>query len=256
MTEAATPHLPEIPNVITLVAPLLPHRIAHFLQSWEDPIFAFTIVALVGLLVATAARRLALVPGRRQALAETVVEGMDQLICGILGKEEGRRYLPFVGTLFLFILSMNLAGLVPGLKSPTSKITMTGALAFCVFCYVQWTGIRRRGVGGYLLHLMGEPQGLLGWLFAPILFFIEVIGAVVKPVSLAARLFGNIMAEDTLLGVFVMLGTLFLAWSHLPVGIPLHLPIIPLVLIFSVVQALVFTLLSTVYIAIVLPHEV
>lgn len=255
MTETATPHLPEIPNLITLVAPHLPHRIGHFLHTWEDPIFAFTIVAGVGLLVAIAARKLALVPGRGQALAETVVEGMDQMICGILGKEEGRRYLPFVGTLFVFILSMNLAGLVPGLKSPTSKITMTGALAFCVFCYVQWTGIRRRGIGGYLLHLMGEPQGLFGWLFAPIMFFVEVIGAVVKPVSLAARLFGNIMAEDILLGVFVMLGTLFLAWSHLPVGIPLHLPIIPLVLIFSLVQALVFTLLSTVYIAIVLPHE-
>jgi len=185
---------------------------------------------------------------------EAIVDGLDNLVCGVLGKEEGRRYLPFVGTLFLFILSMNLAGLVPGLKSPTSRFEMTFSLAFCVFCFVQWTGIQRRGIKGYVDHFLGEPRDLVGWLLSPLMLFIHGIGEIVKPVSLALRLFGNIMGEDTLLGVFVALGALTMAWSHLPVGLPLHLPFIFLALIFSMVQALVFTMLSMIYIYMMLPH--
>jgi F-type H+-transporting ATPase subunit a len=186
---------------------------------------------------------------------EAIVEGLEAFVCGVLGKVEGRRYLPFLGTLFLFILSMNLAGLVPGLKSPTSRFEMTGALSFCVFTFVQWTGIRRLGFRGYVDHLIGQPRDLVGWLLSPLMLFIHGIGELVKPLSLALRLFGNIMGEDTLLGVFVTLGALCMAWSHLPIGVPLHLPFVLLAIIFSVVQALVFTMLSMIYISMMLPHE-
>ncbi len=253
MSEAA--HLPEIPNLITLIEHWAPARLAHFLYTWEDPIFTFTIVLLVGGLISMGARALAMIPTRGQIAVEALVEGLDNFVKGVLGKREGRRYLPFIGTLFLFILSMNLAGLVPGLKSPTSKITMTGALAFSVFCYVQWTGLRRLGFVGYLDHMVGQPRDAMGWALVPLMLFIHGIGEIVKPISLAARLFGNVMAEDTLLGVFVMLGTMLMAWSHLPIGIPLHFPFVLMALIFSFVQALVFTSLSTIYILMVLPHE-
>ncbi len=248
-------HLPEIPNLVTLVARWAPPPIAHLLHTWEDVIFAFVIVGIVGGLITWGARALARIPSRAQTVVEAIVQGLDGFVGGVLGPSEGRRYLPFLGTLFLFILSMNLAGLVPGFKSPTSKITMTGALAFCVFCYVQWTGLRRLGPLGYVDHFLGQPRDLMGWILAPLLLFIHAIGELVKPISLAARLFGNIMAEDTLLGVFVMLGTMLLGGLHLPIGIPLHLPFVLLALIFSGVQAIVFTLLSTVYISMVLPHE-
>ena len=255
--EAAAPaHPPEIPNLITLITQIAPEsHWAHFLETWENGIFAFVIVGIVGGLVALGARKLAMLPARGQSAVEAVIEGLDDMVCGVLGKKEGRRYLPFLGTLFLFILSMNLAGLVPGLKSPTSRFEMTGALGISVFAFVQWTGIRRLGIGGYLDHLLGQPRDTVGWILSPLMLFIHGIGEIVKPVSLSLRLFGNIMGEDTLLGVFVTLGALTMAWSHLPIGLPLHLPFVLLAIIFSAVQALVFTSLSMIYIFMMLPHE-
>jgi F-type H+-transporting ATPase subunit a len=254
-SEAAAAHPPEIPNLITLLTHFGKGPFFDFLQTWENAIFAFLIVLLVGGFFAFGCRGLSLLPGRAQIAVEAVVEGLDNLGCGVLGKKEGRRYLPFLGTLFLFILSMNLAGLVPGLKSPTSRFEMTGALALCVFLTVQWTGIRRLGPLGYLDHMIGQPRDAIGWLLSPLMLFIHAIGELVKPLSLALRLFGNIMGEDTLLGVFVALGALTMAWSHLPIGVPLHLPFVLLAIIFSIVQALVFTMLSMIYIYMMLPHE-
>jgi len=213
------------------------------------------IALLIGGLIAWGSRAKALIPSRGQAVVEMILESLDNMVCGVLGPKEGRRYLPFLGTLFLFILGMNLAGLVPGFKSPTSRFEMTLALGFCVFVFVQWIGVSRLGFVGYLDHLLGQPRDFMGWLFSPVLFFIELIGEFVKPLSLSLRLFGNIMGEDTLLGVFVLLGALTLSGTHLPIGIPLHLPFIFLAILFSLVQALVFTMLTTVYISMKLPHE-
>lgn len=253
---AAPAHPPEIPNLITLITHWMPEGPSkHFLHTWENALFAFVIVGIVGLLMALAARRVAMRPGRGQMLAEAVIEGLEGLVCSVLGKEHGRRFLPFLGTLFLFILAMNLAGLVPGLKSPTSRFEMTFSLALCVFFMVQWTAIKSYGFFGYLYHLMNEPKDPVGWVLAPLMFFIEAVGEIVKPVSLALRLFGNIMGEDTLLGVFVVLGAMTFAWSRLPIGIPLHLPFVLLAIIFSIVQALVFTSLSMIYIYTKLPHQ-
>ncbi len=255
--EAAAPaHPPEIPNFITLITHFMPDGPAvHFLHTWENAIFAVVIVLLVGVLFSLGARRLAMRPGRGQTFAEMVITGLENLVCGVLGQKHGRKYLPFLGTLFIFILAMNLAGLVPGLKSPTSRFEMTFSLALCVFFCVQWTAIKSYGFFGYLYHLMNEPKDPVGWTLAPLMFFIELVGEIVKPVSLSLRLFGNIMGEDTLLGVFVMLGALMMAWSHLPIGVPLHLPFMLLAIIFSTVQALVFTSLSMIYIYTKLPHE-
>ncbi|MCM8794502.1 MAG: F0F1 ATP synthase subunit A [Candidatus Omnitrophica bacterium] len=251
----APAHPPEIPNLITIVTQLGHGPFFQFLHAWENTIYAFVIVGIVGGLIALGARSLALLPSRAQIAVEAVVEGIDGMICGVLGKKEGRRYLPFLGTLFLFILAMNLSGLVPGLKSPTSRFEMTMALGFCVFVCVQWTGIRRMGILGYLDHMIGQPRDPVGWILCPLMLFIHGIGEIVKPVSLALRLFGNVMGEDTLLGVFVTLGALSMAWTHLPIGIPMHLPFVLLAIIFSAVQALVFTMLSTIYIYMMLPHE-
>jgi len=254
-SEAQAAHAPEIPNLITLITEGRHGPVAHFLHTWENTIYAFVIVGIVGTLFAWGARRLAMKPGRGQAFAEMVIEGLDDLVCGVLGKKEGRRYLPFLGTLFLFILSMNLAGLVPGLKSPTSHFEMTMALGFCVFVFVQYTGIRRLGFIRYVDHMIGEPRDAIGWILSPLMLFIHGIGEIVKPVSLALRLFGNIMGEDILLGVFVGLGALCFAALHLPIGIPFHLPFMMLAIIFSTVQALVFTMLTMIYISMMLPHE-
>jgi F-type H+-transporting ATPase subunit a len=128
-----------------------------------------------------------------------------------------------------------------------------------VFLYVQWTGIRNLGLIGYLDHLAGSPRDVVGFVLVPLMLPLHVVGELVKPVSLSLRLFGNITGEDVLLAVFVGLGVSLYATLHLPfadwLGIPLQAIIYPLLLIFGFIQALVFTLLSTIYFYMMLPHE-
>ncbi len=149
----------------------------------------------------------------------------------------------------------NLQGLVPFLKAPTSVYNQTAALAICVFGYVQYTGLRKLGIGGYLHHMMGSPEDAIGWGMVPLMLPLHLIEEVAKPVSLSLRLFGNILGEDVLLGVFAGLGVAILAFLRLPLGVPLHLPFIFLAMLMSTIQALVFTLLATIYFSQMLPHE-
>lgn len=241
--------LPELPNLVTVINHFWPHQpAAHFLHRWENVVFSWAIA--VGLLVVfvLASRGLRLIPGRRQGLVEMIVEGLDGMVTSILGSE-GRHYTPFIGTLFLYILSMNLAGLVPGLKSPTASINTTAALAGCVFLYVQYTGIRRQGPLNYFKHLMGEPIFL-----APLNLPLHIVGEFIKPLSLSLRLFANITGEDLTIYYLVTLGVACLGAMTF-VGAPFQVFFYPLAILFSLIQALVFSLLSTVYISLMLPHE-
>jgi F-type H+-transporting ATPase subunit a len=165
--------------------------------------------------------------------------------------------VPFLGTLFVFILTMNYAGLVPFLKSPTANINTTLAMAICVFLYVQWTGIRSLGIGGYIDHLAGSPRDVMGFALMPLMLPLHIVGELIKPLSLSLRLFGNVTGEDVLLAVFVGLGVALVAafMSGVPLGLPLQALVYPLLLIFGSIQALVFTLLSTIYFYMMLPHE-
>jgi F-type H+-transporting ATPase subunit a len=195
-----------------------------------------------------------LMPGKLQNLVEMVIEGLDGFIKGVLGPEGGR-YVPFLGTLFLYIYFQNVFGLVPMMFTPTSVLSTTAALAICVFLYVQFEGIRSNGIGGYLRHMAGDPKDPVAWAMAPLMFPLHVVGELAKPVSLSLRLFGNMMGEETLIAVFLGLGVSVLAFTHLPVGLPLHLPFMFLALLTTLIQATVFTLLSTIYFALVLPHH-
>ncbi len=252
---------PELPNLIHLFykamggaegrAPTWVETLHHF----QDTIFALLVTGIMVLVVHLGTRRMALIPGRMQNAVESFVEGFSNFIEGILGRENGRRYVPFLGTLFVYIWWMNLFGLVPLMRSPTSVLSTTAGLAVCVFFYVQWTGIRRLGLGNYLLHLAGDPKDAVGWALSPLMLPLHVIGELSRPVSLSLRLFGNILGEDILLGVFAGLGVAILAFMKLPIGVPLHLPFILLAMLMSTVQALVFTLLSTIYILQMLPHD-
>ena len=134
------------------------------------------------------------------------------------------------------------------------------------FLYVQGIAIKENGIGGYLMHLAGDPKTPMDWGFSILLFPLHVLGELIKPLSLGLRLFGNIFGEETLVATMVILGYLLMkaiggivlagdaaVWGFLP-GIPLQLPFYFLGLLSSTIQALVFTLLSTVYIALFLPH--
>ncbi|MFA6356602.1 MAG: F0F1 ATP synthase subunit A, partial [Candidatus Omnitrophota bacterium] len=207
MTETHTAQ-PELPNLVGFLAEKLEGTpFAHFLHLYENIIYSLMIVALVSLLAFFASRRSSMVPGRLQLFMEIVVGGLDDFVCGILGPK-GKRFTPFIGTLFIYILLMNLMGLVPFLKSSTSSLSTTVALAVCVFLYVQFTAIRENGIIGYVDHLMGNPRGVIAFtVFIPVLlFFIHIISELVKPLSLALRLRSNVWAEDMLLAVSAQFG--------------------------------------------------
>jgi len=250
----------ELPNLIHMLRSALAPEGAEepawlgYLARFQDIFFALLVTVLLIVVARLGTRRMSLVPGPVQNVVEFFVEGFRDFILGIMGPQ-GEPFVPFLGTLFLYIWWMNLFGLVPLMKSPTSALSTTGALAVCVFLYVQWTGIRRLGLLGYIKHLAGDPKDAIGWALVPLMLPLHIIGELAKPVSLSLRLFGNITGEDVLIAVFAMLGVAVLGFLHLPVGLPLHLPFILLALMMSTVQALVFTLLSAIYIVQVLPHE-
>lgn len=246
--------IPEIPNVVTL----LNHRLqdvpwVSVLHHWENLVFALLVAAVLSWIAWRHASRPQRVPRGWQNLLESIVEGVDGFVCGIIGPE-GRRFTPFIGTLFLYIWLMNLSVLVPGLKSSTGSLNTTIGLALCTFGYVQWVGLKSNGPMKYLDHLAGSPRDAIGWVMVPLMFPIHLLGEFIKPLSLSLRLAFNVFAEDVLLAVLLGLGLTAGAALHLPVGLPVQFFVVPLVLIFSTVQALVFSLLSTVYISLVLPH--
>ncbi len=253
-------HPPELPDLIHLIYKALGG--AESAPAWMKTVdrfrgifYAMLVAAIIIGIVRLGTRRMQMVPGRAQNVVETFIESFYNFVGNILGRENARRYVPFLGTLFLYIWFMNLFGLFPLMRSPTAALSTTAALGGCVFLYVQYTAMRRLGPLKYLHHLAGEPSDAVGWALVPLMLPLHIIGELAKPVSLSLRLFGNIFGEDILIGVFAGLGIALLAFVKSPVGIPLHFPFILLAMLMSTIQALVFTLLSTIYIMQVLPHE-
>ena len=217
--------------------------------SWlniENLTYCLIVIALISALTIIGARRRALKPSSRLYIfLENLAIGLHDFFAQVLGSDT-RKYIAFVGTLFVYILCLNLFGLIPLMKSPTSVWGINFAMALCVFLYVQYTAIVRNGAWGYAKHLIGEPW----WLF-PLMVPLHIIEELIKPISLSLRLFGNILGEDTLLAVFAGLIVLIPGMLNLP----LQFPFMFLAMLFSTIQALIFSTLAAVYIALMLPHE-
>lgn len=254
---AAQPAGPEkFANVITVLSRAFPHASwAHFLHHYEAVIFSLFVALLICVVAMMATRNPKLIPGPLQNGAEAVVEALYNFIVDILGAKRGPRYVPFLGTLFVYILVMNLFGLIPFMDSPTSNLNVTVSLALIVFVYAQYIGFRELGVLGWVDHMAGSPRTVIGWALVPLMLPIHLMGELAKPISLACRLFGNIFGEDMLLVAFASLGITVLSFANLPIGLPLHLPFLFLALLTSTLQALVFTVLSTIYFLLMLPHD-
>jgi F-type H+-transporting ATPase subunit a len=248
---------PELPNWLELAHILFPGSITDWLMIWHAPIFSGVVILFLSFFCIKVYRKRTIIPGKLQNFIEFTVEALSNMVIGILG-EKGRKYVPFLGTLFVYIFVMNILGLFPGMFSSTSKLNTTLALAICVFLYVQLEGIKEQGPWGYIYHFMGSPKSTVEWCLVPLNFPLHIIGELAKPISLSLRLFGNISGEDMLLAIFVGLGILITSAFHPPAwlpGIPLHVPFIFLALLTSFVQALVFTLLSTIYFSLMTHHE-
>jgi len=223
-------------------------------EGFLEPIFSAIVAVVMMTILTSVASRRTDNPSRLQVAVEMLMGGLDTMVHGIIG-ETGRRYTPYLGTLFIFIWLNNLSGLVPFFHASTSSLNTTVALAICTFFYVQAIALKENGIGGYLFHMAGSPKSGVEWGIFPLMFVLHVAGEFIKPMSLSLRLFGNVMGEDKLIAVFVVLGAGMLAFTKMPIGIPIHVPIVFLALLTSTIQALVFTLLSMVYIALMLPHD-
>ncbi len=174
-------------------------------------------------------------PRGLQNLLEKAVEFLLDFFSDVMGEALARRFLPYLGTMFLLILFCNysgmlpLAGKLPGLAAPTSMLSVTAGLALCTFFVVQYTGFHDHGLKGYSHHFT-RPIAVLCPLF--------LLEEIVHPVSLSLRLFGNIFGEETV--------TEQLA-EVIPVVAPLAMNVLSLLM--GAIQALVFTLLSSIYIS-------
>ena len=235
LSEIILVKIPGVPDVVTM--------------SW---IAMLVIIALLYF----ATRKIKKAPTGMQNAVEFTIEWVIAKSKEFMG-ENGPKFLPLFITLFLFIFLGNLMGLVPGLKSPTSNINITFALAIIIFCSTHYFGIKEKGLLGYLKHFAGPPY----WL-APLLFPIHIIGEFIRPVSLAFRLFGNLMAKELLLTILATLFVIFVSSEMNTVvkgalmGVALVLrPLIMLLgVLVSFIQALVFTMLAMVYIAGAINH--
>ena len=243
------PH--ELPNIISVLNDHLDSGLTHFLHQWETVIFSLVAAGLICFLFFRGTRSKDKVPSGAQNFCEAIVEGIEAFVCGILGPKHGPKHVPFLGTIFLYILLMNWSGLIPLGKSPTAVWSITLAIALVTMGYVQFTGIKEQGLGHYLAHLAGSRDNVFGYVLIPLMLTLNIIlevGAV--PFSLSLRLFANISSEDRLLFKFAQLNV---ENNMLPFFFQIFANV--LATVFSLVQAFVFMLLSTVYISLILPHD-
>jgi F-type H+-transporting ATPase subunit a len=211
-------------------------------HEWFPPVVVVSWLVIIGLTVLSymATRRLQRIPKGLQNAMETVVGALEGYTTGVMGPS-GKKFAPLVGTFFIYIFSMNLLGIVPGMLAPTANLTTTIALGLVAITVVHFHSIRILGVKNYVMHYFGEPL----WL-APLMFPLHVIGELARPLSLAVRLFGNIFGEDKVVISFAMLSPFILGW----IPIPLQVPMMAFAIFGGFVQALVFSTLTAIYIVV------
>lgn len=187
-------------------------------------------------------------------IAELLVQLVVSQSDAIIGKV-GRKYVPFFGTFFFFILLSNLMGLLPGFAPPTGNLNTTLGLALCSFIGYNVIGVREQG-GAYFKHFIGPMTGLPGTsivsklAFLPVMlisvvffFILELFSHGFRPVSLSLRLFGNMMGDHEVIGAFISLTKLVVPVAFYAMGT-----------LVCVIQAFVFTLLSMIYVALAVSH--
>jgi F-type H+-transporting ATPase subunit a len=220
--------------------------------------YTWLVMLILVALAFAGSRSLALVPRGLQNVLEVILEQILGLIDDVIG-HDGRRYLPLIATLGLFILTSNLMGLVPGLMAPTSSLNTTAACAIIVFLTYHWIGARRQGAWRYFKHFMGPVPAL-----APLMVPIELVSHLARPLSLSLRLFGNMTGGHILLAVIFFLmgldGLMGWALSGSAAGVVLGGAgsalmvaftvgfLYPLKILVAFLQAFIFVMLTMLYI--------
>lgn len=197
------------------------------------------VAAIIVVLFAVLRPRLSMDrPGKLQHLFEVIYTFLRGEAHDNIG-HDGPRFLPFIGTLFIFILFSNLIGIIPGFESPTMNPSVPAGCALLVFIYYNFMGFKQQGIGKYLAHFAG-PMPIL----APLMVPIELISHMARPLSLTIRLFANMLAGEKVTVVF--LGLTYLVAPAIFMG--LHVFV-------SFLQAYIFVLLTMMYLSETVPHE-
>lgn len=228
-------------------------------SPWEFSISGLIVGTLLVAFAATATRNMTKIPGNKlQVIAETITQGINDFCEQSIGPG-GKKFTPLIGTLFLYILGSNLIGALPltwksegpgqvgpfpilgpagAFIAPTANLSMNFAMALIVFVTFNVVALKSQGLVGRLKHLWG-PIWWLGFLLFPL----EIISEMIRPLSLSFRLFGNIFGEEMMVAAIVGLvaSIPFVGW------LPLHLPLVLFGLLTAVVQAGVFCLLTCIY---------
>ena len=192
------------------------------------------IMLLVAVLSFAVTRRLKDRPGTVQNAMEMAVEKLEGFFSGLLGKKKTEMYLPFFGSLFIFIIISNYTGLIPGsgiikgFSAPTSSLSVTVGLSLIVFFTTHYLGVKTNGVLGYAKHFVKPVFFMLPFL---------IVDEIVRPLSLSLRLYGNIFGDESVTKELYKL---------LPIGAPLIMMVLSL--LFCAIQAIVFTMLAALYI--------
>ncbi len=217
----------------------LPDTAAHSAMNWPVPTHTWYMwMGMLFLIVVSllARRKLTLVPRGLQNFFEVLIGGLEDFVVQNCG-EEGRKVYPLLITIFIFILTMNLTGLVPGCDAPTANINTNAAMALILFIYYNYIGIKKWGFG-YIKHFMGPVAAL-----SPLMLVLEMISHIARPLSLTLRLFGNIRGEEIVLVLLFMLAPIVST-------IPMYF----LFILAKSIQAFIFFMLGMIYLKAALEH--
>ena len=204
----------------------------HFAHAYPHVIYSWFVMILLIIFAFLAVRKIDIIPSKAQNVFEIIVSGIEEFMVDITG-EEGRKFFPLIATVFLYIATCNLLGLIPGFYPPTASINTTLSCALTVVVFTHVIGIKFHGAK-YIKHFLGPI-----WWLAPLILVIELIGHFARILSLSIRLFGNITGHELVLGIlFALAGAAFAP-----------LPIMILGIFVALLQAFVFFLLSIIYFA-------
>ena len=217
----------------TIINPeVIPHNVSY-------GILASIILILMSLAVRGS---LNLIPRGLQNFVEVLVDAIYKLVDENIGHHFTKTFFPFICTIFLFILLCNFMGLVPGFASATANVNTNASMAIPVFLATHFYGIKVHG-GSYLNHFLGPIRSLAALPLMILMFFVEVIGHFARPITLTVRLFGNMTGKHIILLVLGVIAPILAPAVILGLGV-----------LVSVVQAFVFALLATLYLAGAVEH--
>jgi len=211
-------------------SPLATHILFMFgpVPITSPVVVTWALMTVLGIAAWFVTRSLSLIPSRSQAVLELIVASIEEQICETM-RVTSERYVPLIGTLFLFILIANWSSVIPGIEPPTAHIETDAALALIVLGAVVYFGIRARGLVGYL-KTFTEPTLLM----APL----NLLETFTRTFSLIVRLFGNVMSGVFIVGIILSLA-----------GLLVPIPLMALDLLTGAVQAYIFSVLAMVFIA-------